>query len=50
MTTIKCNNSEHKAVEFFLNGGRKDEIMVFAVQDGELEKFSRAANTLIVIQ
>ena len=35
MTTIKCNNSERKAVEFFLNGGRKDEIMVFAVQDGE---------------
>lgn len=35
MTTIKCNNSERKAVEFFLNGGRKDEIMVFAIQDGE---------------
>ena len=35
MTTIKCNNSDNKAVEFFLNGGRKDEIMVFAIQDGE---------------
>ena len=35
MTTIKCNNSERKAVEFFLNGGRKDEIMVFAIQYGE---------------
>lgn len=31
MTTIKCNNSERKAVEFFLNGGRADQIMVFAI-------------------
>lgn len=35
MTTIKCNNSERKAVEFFLNGGRTDQIMVFAIQDNE---------------
>lgn len=32
MTTIKCNNSERKSVEFFNNGAT---IMVFAVQDGE---------------
>ena len=32
MTTIKCNNSERKAVEFFNNG---KTIMVFALQDGE---------------
>jgi hypothetical protein len=32
MTTIKCNNSERKAVKFFNNG---TDIMVFALQDGE---------------
>ena len=35
MKRINCNNSESKAVEFILNGGRKDEIMVFAVMDTE---------------
>ena len=35
MVRIKCNNSERKSVQFTLNGGRKDEIMVFALQDGE---------------
>lgn len=35
MKRINCNNSESKAVEFILNGGRKDEIMVFAVIDTE---------------
>lgn len=35
MVKIKCNNSESKSVQFTLNGGRKDEIMVFALQDGE---------------
>lgn len=33
MTTIKCNNSDHKSVSFFLNGGMN--ILVFAMQDGE---------------
>ena len=32
MTTIKCNNSERKAVKFFNNG---TDIMVFALQDSE---------------
>jgi hypothetical protein len=32
MTTIKCNNSERKAVRFFNNGG---SFMVFAMEDGE---------------
>ena len=32
MTTIKCNNSERKAVKFFNNGAT---IMVFAIEDGE---------------
>ena len=35
MVKIQCNNSERKSVQFTLNGGRKDEIMVFALQDGE---------------
>ena len=35
MVKIKCNNSESKSVKFILNGGQKDEIMVFALQDGE---------------
>ena len=35
MATIKCNNSERKSVKFSLHGGRKDEIMVTAIQDGE---------------
>ena len=35
MVRIKCNNSERKSVKFTLNGGRKDEIMVFALQDDE---------------
>ena len=33
MTTIKCNNSDHKAVSFFPNGGIN--ILVMAMQDGE---------------
>ena len=33
MATIKCNNSDHKAVSFFLNGGIN--ILVMAMQDGE---------------
>lgn len=33
MTTIKCNNSDRKAVSFFLNGGIN--ILVMAMQDGE---------------
>lgn len=32
MTTIKCNNSERKAVRFFNNG---TTILVFAIEDGE---------------
>ena len=35
MVAIKCNNSDSKAVSFFPNGGRADQIMVFATQDGE---------------
>lgn len=35
MATIKCNNSDSKAVEFFLNGGNPNSIMVFATQYGE---------------
>lgn len=35
MITIKCNNSKSKAVKFLLNGGRKDQIMVFALEDNE---------------
>lgn len=31
MITITCNNSNTKAVEFMRNGGRNDEILVFAV-------------------
>ena len=33
MTTIVCNNSTHKAVAFFPNGGFN--ILVMAMQDGE---------------
>lgn len=33
MATIKCNNSDNKAVSFFPNGGIN--ILVFAMQDGE---------------
>lgn len=33
MATIKCNNSDRKAVSFFLNGGIN--ILVMAMQDGE---------------
>lgn len=32
MATIKCNNSERKAVEFWVN---RKTIMVFALEDGE---------------
>ena len=35
MVTIKCNNSDNKSVKFMLNGGRKDQIMVFALEYGE---------------
>lgn len=35
MKSIKCNNSNSKAVTFFPNGGRADQIMVFATEDGE---------------
>lgn len=35
MVRIKCNNSERMSVQFTLNGGRKDEVMAFALQDGE---------------
>lgn len=35
MVSIKCNNSESMSVRFIPNGGRKDEILVFAIQDGD---------------
>lgn len=39
MIEIKCNNSKTKAVTFWRNGGRADEVMVFANQiyDGHSE-------------
>lgn len=35
MKGIKCNNSSSKSVRFFANGGNENDIMVFAIQDGE---------------
>lgn len=39
MIEIKCNNSKTKSVTFWRNGGRADEVMVFANQiyDGQSE-------------
>lgn len=33
MAKIKCNNANDIAVEFILNGGRADQITVFAEHD-----------------
>ena len=35
MTTIKCNNSTSKAVQFFPNGGNMNDIIVFAINGGD---------------
>lgn len=33
--SIKCNNSASKSVEFYPNGGREDDVMVFVLEYGE---------------
>jgi hypothetical protein len=35
MTTIVSNNSKNIAVKFLANGGDKNDIMVFALEQGE---------------
>lgn len=35
MIEIKCNNSKFKSVIFWRNGGREDQVMVFAMEENE---------------